>query len=103
LKIHSTDLRHMITVIIHFLVRPEAIEQFRQNTQENVADRRQAIGNLQTQFFQQENDLQRFVLLEQFDNQKNIDDYYTTSSYQRWHQAVNPLLLAIEGNDFIVH
>ena len=92
----------MVTVIIQFNIYPTLSEQFKILTLENIKERRNASGNLKTEFYQKEEKPHHFILIEAFESQETIDGYYGSQAYENWHMATRDMIKRIKGNDYKV-
>lgn len=90
----------MITVIIDFYIRKAEEASFKNITSKNVLSRRNAVGNLKTDFFQEDDDFGHFVMIEIFDTQQNIDAYYRTAEHTAWKSTVGKMIDRVRGRDY---
>jgi|GEM_PF-6640359 len=92
----------MITVVIHFYIKDEFVQQFSQITIANCADRRKAEGALRISFFQQDTHNTHFILLETFASQETIDAYYESEGYIDWEKQTKEMIVSLSGDDFSI-
>ncbi|MGF1521629.1 MAG: putative quinol monooxygenase [Leptolyngbyaceae cyanobacterium] len=91
----------MITVIIQVKVKSNQVQAFKALTLPNIQERINSAGNLRFEVYQQEDDPSRFVMVEVFRSQAEIDAYYATESYRKWHQATADMVIELTGNDYV--
>lgn len=89
----------VITVLIHFQVKPECVSEFKTLTLANAGDRLKSRGNLRFELYQQDDNPNQFFAVEVFQSQVDIDAYYATESYRLWHEAAAEMLVDYFGHD----
>lgn len=89
----------MVTVLINFIIKRESINEFRDITLKNIVDRGNAKGALEMLFYQEIETSNKFVLIEVFDSQENIDAYYISTGYKKWKQTTSIMIVSMTGED----
>ncbi len=92
----------MITVVIHFYIKKEQVNQFKEVSIRNVSERQKAAGSVDVLFLQEEKDSKHFMLIESFDSQEKIDKYYDGWAHQQWLKEVETLIEEVSGDDFLM-
>lgn len=82
----------MYIVHVHVHVKPEQIEAFKQATLENARNSSREPGIARFDVLQQADDPTRFVLTEVYRSPQDPAKHKETSHYNRWREAVGPLL-----------
>lgn len=88
-----------VTVLIHFEATRERQLDFEASARDHVRTRREATGCLRAELLQDVDAPHCFTLVEVFESQSSIDDYYGSSAYQAWHAQVAPWLESYTGRD----
>jgi quinol monooxygenase YgiN len=82
---------HIVHVFIH--VKADKLEEFRKATEANAASSLQEAGIARFDFLQQTDDATRFMLVEVYRTPDDSAKHKETSHYNRWREAVEPLLV----------
>lgn len=81
---------HIVIVNIH--VKSEFLDAFRSATLENVNNSLQEPGITRFDFYQQQDDLTRFVLIEAYRLEEDVARHKETAHYSRWRDAVSEMM-----------
>ena len=81
---------HIVHVFIH--VKPDQLDEFLEATAENATASLKEPGVARFDFLQQVEDASRFLLVEVYRSEQDADRHKETEHYNRWRQAVEPLL-----------
>lgn len=82
----------MLIVQVSCVVKPDAVEAFRQATLENARNSVQEPGIARFDVLQQEEDPARFMLVEVYRDADAPARHKETAHYQRWRDAVAPMM-----------
>ena len=82
---------HIVHVFIH--VKADKLEEFRKATEANAASSLREAGIARFDFLQQTDDPTRFMLVEVYRTPDDSVKHKETSHYNRWREAVEPLLV----------
>ena len=82
---------HIVHVFIH--VKADKLEEFRKATEANAASSLLEAGIARFDFLQQTDDPTRFMLVEVYRTPDDSVKHKETSHYNRWREAVEPLLV----------
>jgi (4S)-4-hydroxy-5-phosphonooxypentane-2,3-dione isomerase len=85
----------MILIHVHVHVKPEAVQAFIDATLLNATASRREAGNLRFDVVQQEEDANRFVLVEAWRDPAAHAAHRDSTHYIRWRDAVNPLMATV--------
>ena len=83
----------MLIVHVHVHVKPEAIAEFRQATQENARASNQEPGIARFDVIEQQDDATRFVLVEVYRSPEAAAAHKETSHYAKWRDAVANMMI----------
>ena len=86
----STD--SMLIVHVHVHVKPEAVEAFRAATLENARNSVAEAGVVRFDVLQQEDEPNRFLLLEIYRTPEDPARHKETAHYATWRDAVAPMM-----------
>ena len=81
---------HIALVDVHVL--PERIEDFREASLMNASESRKEAGVVRFDVIQESEDPSRFVLIEVFRSVAAAAAHRETAHYQRWRDAVYPMM-----------
>ena len=81
---------HIVHVFIH--VKPDRLAEFLEATADNALNSIQEPGIARFDFLQQADDPNRFLLVEVYRNEQAVARHKETAHYNRWREAVEPLL-----------
>ena len=84
----------MLIVHVHVQVKPESVEEFRQATLENARASVQEPGIARFDVVQQQDDPNRFVLIEVYRTLEAPAAHKETEHYAKWRDAVAPMMAA---------
>lgn len=82
----------MLIVHVHVGVKPESAEAFRAATLENARHSVSEPGVVRFDILQQEDDRNRFLLIETFRTQEGPARHKETAHYAAWRDAVEPMM-----------
>ena len=84
----------MLVVHVHVRVKPEAVEAFRQATLANARESLKEPGIARFEVVQQQDDPNRFVLVEVYRTAQATAAHKETAHYQLWRDTVAPMMAA---------
>jgi (4S)-4-hydroxy-5-phosphonooxypentane-2,3-dione isomerase len=84
----------MLIVHVHVQVKPESVEEFRLATIENARASMQEPGIARFDVVQQQDDPNRFVLIEVYRTPDAAAAHKETAHYAKWRDAVAPMMAA---------
>lgn len=84
----------MLIVHVHVQVKPESVEEFRLATIENARASVQEPGIARFDVVQQQDDPNRFVLIEVYRTPGAAAAHKETAHYAKWRDAVAPMMAA---------
>jgi (4S)-4-hydroxy-5-phosphonooxypentane-2,3-dione isomerase len=84
----------MLIVHVHVQVKPELVEEFRLATIENARASVQEPGIARFDVVQQQDDPNRFVLIEVYRSPDAAAAHKETAHYAKWRDAVAPMMAA---------
>jgi autoinducer 2-degrading protein len=84
----------MLIVHVHVQVKPESVEEFRLATIENARASVQEPGIARFDVVQQQDDPNRFVLIEVYRTPDAAAAHKETAHYAKWRDAVAPMMAA---------
>lgn len=79
----------MVTLIVHIRVKEERVAEFIAATRENLANTRREAGVALFEFFQDEADPCRFVLLEKYRNVEAQGRHRESAHYLKWKKLAD--------------
>ena len=82
----------MFVVVVNVHVKPEALEAFVAATRENSAAARGEPGNVRFDVLRRNDDPNRFVLYEVYEDESGFTAHQQTAHYLEWKEAVAPLM-----------
>ncbi len=82
----------MLIVHVHCVIKPDAVEAFREATLENARSSMQESGIARFDVLQQQDDPTRFMLVEVYRDADAPARHKETAHYQRWRDAVAPMM-----------
>ncbi len=82
----------MLIVHVHVVVKPDAIEAFREATIENARNSVKEPGVARFDVVQEADDPSRFVLVEVYRSVDATAKHKETAHYQTWRDAVAPMM-----------
>jgi len=82
----------MFLVHVHVRVKPECVEAFRQATVTNAHASNKEPGIFRFDFLQQQDDPNRFVLVEGYRNDEASAAHKATQHYQVWRDTVASMM-----------
>jgi (4S)-4-hydroxy-5-phosphonooxypentane-2,3-dione isomerase len=82
----------MLVVHVHVRVKPEAVEAFRQATLANARESLKELGIARFEVVQQQDDPNRFVLVEVYRTAQATAAHKETAHYQLWRDTVAPMM-----------
>ena len=82
----------MITVHVHIIVKNMYIDDFISLTIENARNSVQESGVIRFEFFRQNDDPQKFLLIEMYQNEDAVSAHKQTAHYARWKAGVEPMM-----------
>jgi quinol monooxygenase YgiN len=82
----------MLVVHVHVRVKPEAVEAFRQATLANACESLKEPGIARFEVVQQQDDPNRFVLVEVYRTAQASAAHKETAHYQLWRDTVAPMM-----------
>jgi quinol monooxygenase YgiN len=82
----------MLTINVYVHVKSEYVEAFREATIENVRHSREEPGIASFYLLQQEDDPNRFLLIEVYRTDKDPARHKETAHYQKWAETVAPMM-----------
>jgi autoinducer 2-degrading protein len=80
----------MFIYIVHINVKPEFVEQFKAESQENARNTVKEPNNIRFDVLQQPDDSTKFVLYEIYTDEAALDSHKQTAHYTQWKSAVDP-------------
>ena len=84
----------MLIVHVHVQVKPESVEEFRLATIENARASMHEPGIARFDVVQQQDDPNRFVLIEVYRTPDAAAAHKETAHYAKWRDAVAPMMAA---------
>jgi (4S)-4-hydroxy-5-phosphonooxypentane-2,3-dione isomerase len=82
----------MLIIHVHVHVKTEFVEAFRAATVENARNSVQEAGILRFDVIQQNDDPERFILVEIYRDVQATDSHKQTAHYKIWRDAVAPMM-----------
>ena len=82
----------MKIVMVSIHVRADRVDEFRAATLENAQNSLKEPGVARFDFIQEVDDTTRFLLIEVYRSEEAIARHKQTAHYNRWREAVEPLL-----------
>jgi len=82
----------MVIVHVHIRVKPDLIEPFKQATIENACNSVQEPGIARFDVIQQENDPEKFVLVEVYRSVEATVAHKETAHYAAWRDVAEPMM-----------
>ena len=82
----------MLIVLIHVHVKPESVEAFKDATIENARHSVQEPGIARFDLIQQNDDPERFVLIEAYRSPEAVELHRQTDHYLTWRDAVADMM-----------
>ncbi len=82
----------MDVVFVHVHVKPEDVAAFVEATRENAEHSRREPDNARFEFFQQQDDPTRFILIEAYRSAQGPVQHRATAHYSRWLARVTPMM-----------
>lgn len=82
----------MITVHVHIHVKSEVVDDFINLTIENARNSVLESGVIRFDFFRQNNDQQKFLLVEMYQNEEAVSAHKQTTHYAKWKAGVEPMM-----------
>jgi quinol monooxygenase YgiN len=86
------EVRRMIIVLVYVHVRPECVDAFRDASVENATHSMREPGVARFDVMQQNDDPERFVLLEVYRTAEDPARHKQTPHYAAWRDAVEPMM-----------
>ena len=83
----------MFVVHIYMQVKPENIEEFKQICTENAKNSAKEPGIKRFDVLQQSDDPTRFVLVEAYLNETDVEQHKKTAHYNKWRQVAGKMIL----------
>jgi len=82
----------MITVHVHILVKSEFVNDFISLTIEHARNSAKESGVIRFDFFQQNDDPQKFLLIEIYQNEDAVLAHKKTAHFAKWKPDVEPMM-----------
>ncbi len=82
----------MFIVYVHIRIKAEFIEQFKRATMENARHSTKETGVIRFEVVQQKDDLTRFVLVEIYRDEGDLDKHKESTHYQKWRDTVAQMM-----------
>jgi quinol monooxygenase YgiN len=82
----------MFIVHVHVHVKPEFVEAFKRATLENARNSVQEPGIARFDVIQQQDDANRFILVEVYRSQADTNRHKETAHYQAWRDSVADMM-----------
>ncbi len=82
----------MDVIFVHVHVKPEAVTGFIAATHENAQNSRREPDVARFEFFQQQDDPTRFVLVEAYRSGQGPARHRATAHYHKWLDTVTPMM-----------
>lgn len=82
----------MLIVQVHIHVKPESIDEFRAATIENASKSVEEPGIARFDVMQQQDDAERFLLVEVYRDAEAAAQHKNTAHYEKWRAAVAPMM-----------
>jgi quinol monooxygenase YgiN len=83
----------MFTVHVFFEIKNNAIEAFKKLTEDNVVKSRKEEGIIAFDFYQQQDDKTRFLLVESYQNAEAQLIHRETEHFKKWRTGVSEMLV----------
>jgi (4S)-4-hydroxy-5-phosphonooxypentane-2,3-dione isomerase len=80
----------VLFVSVH--VKPEAVTAFVEATRENAENSRREPDNARFEFYQQQDDPTRFILIEAYRSAQGPAQHRATAHYLKWLDRVTPMM-----------
>ena len=78
----------MIITIINVQVKPGDLEAFKEATYENAGNSIKEPGIVRFDVYQQSDDPSKFLLVEIYKHEQDVEKHHLTAHYARWHDTV---------------
>jgi quinol monooxygenase YgiN len=82
----------MIVVLVHVHVKPDSVEGFRAATGENAAGSVNEPGVARFDIIQQNDDPTRFVMIEVYRTEADVQKHKETAHYRKWRETVEEMM-----------
>lgn len=82
----------MLIVLVHIHVKPECVDAFKEATLANAAASIQEAGIARFDFYQQQDDPNRFVLVEAYSDTDAPARHKETAHYATWRDTVTDMM-----------
>ncbi len=82
----------MLVVLVNIHVKVDQVENFITATEENVNNSLQERGVARFDFFQNQEDPTRFILIEAYRDENAPAQHKTTEHYMKWKAVVEPMM-----------
>jgi (4S)-4-hydroxy-5-phosphonooxypentane-2,3-dione isomerase len=83
----------MIVTCVYIHVKPEAVDQFIEETRANHMESVKEPGNLRFDILQQAGEPGKFMLYEAFISEAEAANHKTTSHYAKWRDSVQDMMV----------
>ncbi|MEJ2012358.1 MAG: antibiotic biosynthesis monooxygenase [Anaerolineales bacterium] len=83
----------MIVVLVHIHVKPDSLQDFISASEENARNSINEPGIARFDFIQQEDDPNRFVLIEAYREQAAMARHKETAHYLKWRETVEGMMV----------